>query len=88
MDQDEEPWGPEYRDAERDALAIAAACVRGDWDAIRVLHDDANLYGLLTAALNLFFAALAENGKDPAEWIADRQAQWTAAEASEGGNEA
>ncbi len=89
MDHDEspadeqEPWGPEYRDAERDALAVAAGCVRGDWDALATLHDF-NFPGMLTAAFNMFFAVCAENGQDPAEWIAKRQAQWNAAEAAEG----
>lgn len=75
----------DYRNAERDALAILAALVREDWDAVKVFTDAGDLNGVLTASFNLFFAVLAESGKDPAEWIAQRQAEWTAAEAAEGG---
>ncbi len=63
----------QYADGERDALAVAACFVRRDLDALSAIERNGEADAVITALLNLLFAALHDGGIDPAAWIARRQ---------------
>jgi hypothetical protein len=62
-------------DGERDALALAAAFVRGDLDAVHAVSRNADAGLVITRLLNLLFRSLRERRTDPAAWIERRQAR-------------
>jgi hypothetical protein len=65
----------QYADGERDALAIAAAFVRKDMEAVDLISRNSNANAVITALLNLLFRSLADSKTDPGTWIDRRQAQ-------------
>jgi hypothetical protein len=64
-----------YADGERDALAIAAAFVRKDMEAVDLISRNSNAGAVIIALLNLLFLAIKTSGIDPGIWIEVRQAQ-------------
>jgi hypothetical protein len=65
----------QYADGERDALAIAAAFVRKDMEAVDLISHNSDANAVITALLNLLFRSLADSKTDPGRWIERRQAQ-------------
>ena len=65
----------QYADGERDALAIAAAFVHNDIEAVRLISRNSDANAVITALLNLLFLSLAHSKTDPETWIERRQAQ-------------
>ena len=65
----------QYADGERDALAIAAAFVRNDMEAVQLISRNSDANAVITALLNLLFLSLAHSKADPRTWIERRQAQ-------------
>jgi hypothetical protein len=64
----------QYVDGERDALAIAAAFVRNDMEAVELISRNSDANAVITALLNLLFRSLADSQTDPGAWIERRQA--------------
>ena len=62
-------------DGERDALALAAAFVRGDREAVSTVSRNADAGLVITGLLNLLLRSLKERRTDPAAWIERIQAQ-------------
>jgi hypothetical protein len=65
----------QYADGERDALAISAAFVRNDMEAVRLISRNSDANAVITALLNLLFLSLAHSKTDPGTWIERKQAQ-------------
>jgi hypothetical protein len=63
-----------YAEGERDALAILAAIVAGDWEAVEFFQGAAAWPVVFAVVLNLLFDELAGQGTDPAGWVEQKQA--------------